>query len=189
MSQLMNKLNSLNKTRRVDKGIVIEEAQETQEDQETQEKVQVVSQHKGIYFLSFLMVLLIGFSVFSTSISLKTFSQLEETRAGSKAILKTLSEQQKDIVALRLLIADSTSKELVKIEDVGDQVKELKVAIKNREDEISDMKVAYNSLKESIQGSIEELEFSDKLILSKYILLNDQVKKLNDENLWIFNTY
>ena len=90
---------------------------------------------------------------------------------------------------MRLLIADSTFEELAKIEDVGDQVKELKVAIKNREDEISDMKVAYNSLKESIQGSIEELEFSDKLILSKYILLNDQVKKLNDENLWIFNTY
>jgi len=74
MSKLMSDLSRLSETRKVDGGVIMEEAQEAQEDQE---QAHVVPEYKGVYFLRFLMILLIGFSVLSVSISLKTFSQLE----------------------------------------------------------------------------------------------------------------
>jgi len=183
MSKLMSDLNNLNVSRKDDGGVIIEEAQESQE------QVHVVPEYKGIYFLSFLMILLIGFSVLSVSISLKTFSQLEASWADSKTILETLNKQQNDIAALQSLITDNTTEELAQIEDVEDQINELKVAIKNREDEFSKMQVAYSNLKTSTQESIEELLLSDKRMLEKYNILNDQVQKFNEDNLFISNTY
>ncbi len=167
MSKLMSDLNSLNVSKKMDEGVIIKE---TLEDQE---RIQTPPEYKGIYFLSFLILLLIGFSVLSMSISLKTFTQLETTWADSKAILETLNRQQNDIVALQSLITDRTSEELAQIEDLKDQVNGLEVVMQNREDEFSEMKVVYNDLKVSTQASIEELQLSDKLMSKKYILLND----------------
>ena len=52
MSKLMSDLNNLNVSRKDDRGVIIEEAQENQE------QAHVVPEYKGIYFLSFLMILL-----------------------------------------------------------------------------------------------------------------------------------
>jgi len=183
MSKLMSDLNSLSESRKMDEGVIIEEVQENQE------QIQTLPEYKGIYFLSFLMILLIGFSVLSISISLKTFTQLEATWADSKAILETLNRQQNDITTLQSLITDRASRELAQIKDVKGQINELKVAIKNREDEFSEMRIAYNDLKVSTQGLIEELQLSDQLMLKKYIILNNQFQKFSEDNLFISNTY
>ena len=133
------------------------------------------------------MILLIGFSVLSMAISLKTFSQLEESWADSKATLEALSNQQNDIVALKSLISDGAVEELAGIEDLKVQINELKVAVKNREDEFSEMRVAYNDLKVSTQESIDKLQLSDQLMLKKFSLLNNQFQKYSEEKLSILN--
>ena len=183
MSKLMSDLNSLKVSRSGDSGILIENAPEIQEQNH------FVPEYKGIYFLSFLMVLLIGFSVVSMSISLKTFTQLEGSWADSKAILETLNKQQKDIVALKELISDSASEELARFEDLGNRVNELKVAVESGKNEISEIKIAYINLKESLKDSINDLELADAKILNKFTTLNDHVQEMNEENLLNFNAY
>jgi len=179
----MSELNSLNQSRKGNEGVIIEAAQENQE------QARVVPEHKGIYFLSFLMIFLIGFSVISMSISFKTLSQLEAFWTDSKTTLQTLTTQQKDIAALQSLIADRAAEELAQVKDIRAQISYLKIATQNRENEISEMKIAYNDLKASTQGSLEELQLSDKLILKKYILLNDQFQKFSEDNAFILNMY
>lgn len=183
MSKLISQLNSLKESRKVGEGVLFEEAQEDQE------QIPVVSEYKGIYFLSFLIILLIGFSVLSMSISFKTFAQLEATWADSKTILETLNRQQNDIAALHSLITDRTSEELAQIEDLKEQISGLEVVIKSREGGFFEMKVVYNDLKVSTQKSIEELQFSDRLMVKKYIFLNDQFEKFREENFFISHTY
>lgn len=189
MSQLMSKLNSLSESRKVGEGVLIEETQEDQEDQEDQEQIHVVSEYKGIYFLSFLIILLIGFSVLSVSISLKTFTQLEATWADSKAMLETLNRQKNDIAAIQSLITNRASEEFAQVEGLKSQINELKASIKNREGEFSEMKIAYSDWKKSTQELIDELQLSDKLMSKKYIYLNDQFEKFREENFFISNTY
>jgi len=183
MSKLMSDLNSLNESRKENEDFIIEEVQENQE------QVHVVPEYKGIYFLSFLMILLISFSVVSLSISLKTFSQLEESWADSKTILSTLNKQQKGIAALQSLITDTADERLAQAEDVTARINELKVVMKGRENELFDMKVAFRGLKSSTQKTIDKLKLSDELMLKKYILLNDQFEKFREESLFISNTY
>jgi len=183
MSKLVSDLNNLNQSRKGTDNVIVEEAQESQE------QVRVAPEYKGIYFLSFLMVLLIGFSVISMSISLKTFSQLEAAWDDSKTILKTLNNQKKDIAQLQVLVADKASKELVQINDVKSQINELKVAIKSGEDSFSQMKITLSDYNASIQESIEKLQLSDKLMLEKYVLLSDQFKKFREDNFFIPSTY
>jgi len=179
----MSDLSSLNESRKADGGVLIEEAQADQE------QIHGAPEYKGVYFLSFLIILLIGFSVLSMSISLKTLTQLETTWADSKAILQTLNRQQNDINALQSLITDKASEELAQIENVKGQIDELKFSIKRREDEFSEFKIAYSDLKVSTQESIEELQLSNKIMLKKYIYLNNQFQKFNGDNLFISNTY
>jgi len=177
----MSDLNSLNETRKDDDSVIIKDAQEDQE------QAHIVPEYKGIYFLSFLMILLIGFSVISLSISLKTFTQLEASWADSKTILETLRIQHKDIAVLHTLIADGAAEELAYNEDLKAQINELKAAIKNSEDEFSKMHVAYSDWKVSTQGLIEELKLSDELMLKEYTLLNDQFEKFSKESISILN--
>jgi len=188
MSKLMSDLNSLNQTRKGDGGVVIEEIQKTQETQEIQEQPRTVSEYKGIYFLGFLMILLIGFSVMAMSVSLKTFSQLEAFWADSKKPLEILKKQQNDIGALRSLIADGAAEELAHMEDVKVQINELKIAVNDREVKLSEINVAYNDLNTAMQASIDELKLSEQLMLEKLILINDQVQKISKEDLLILNT-
>jgi len=187
MSKMMNELNHLKESREIQNGIVIEDTQNNQE------LTQVVHEHKGIYFLSFLIIVLIALSAFSLSASLKTFTQLEASLMDSKIILHTLNEQGIDIKFLESLITDNTSAELARIDELknqmNDQMNELNIAIKGREKKFDGMRVAHNNLKTSIQDSLYELKMSDKLMLKKYILLNERVEKLNDANSFILNAY
>ena len=183
MSKLMSDLTNLSESRKADGNIIIEEA-----DSNPAETL-VAPEYKGIYFLSFLMILLIGFSVLSMSISLKTFKQLEYSWVDSKAILETLSKQQKDLAALEMLITEKSTGEFVQVESLKTQMNELKVSANKKEKEFSEIKNSYNDLKISTQKSIKELQLSSKLILDKYILLNDQVQKFNKDNLFSSNTY
>jgi len=183
MSKLISDLNDLGKTRKMDEGVIIEESQENQE------QVHANPEYKGIYFLSFLMILLIGFSVLSVSISIKTFSQLEASWDESRAILEMLSEQKMDITLLHSLIADNASEELAQINDIKVNMNELMVTMKNREDEFSEMKIVYGDFITSTEESIKALRMSDKLIMNQYILLSDEVQKLSDNNSFMLNTY
>lgn len=187
MSKMMNELNNLGESRKIQNGIAIEDAKKNQE------PIQVVREHKGIYFLSFLIILLIAFTAFSLSVSLKTFTQLEASLTDSKIILHTLNEHGVDIKFLETLITDNTSAELARIDELknqmNDQMNELNIAIKGREKKFDDMRIAHNDLKASIQDSVYELKMSDKLMLEKYILLNERVEKLNDANSFILNAY
>ena len=187
MSKMMNELNNLNEARKTQSGITVEDAVDNRE------PIQPVRQHFGIYFLSFLMILLIAFSVFSLSTSLKTFAQLEASLTDSKIILNTLNEHGITIKSLETIITDNTSAELVRIDElksqINDQMSELHIAIKSREKDFDAMKVAYNSLKTSTEDSLYELKVSDKLMLEKYISLNNKVEKLNNVNSLLLNAY
>jgi len=183
MSKIISDLHNLNDARKKQGDIVVED------NQEDQEQVSVVREHKGIFILSFLLVVLIGISAFSMSISLKTFAQLETSWAYSKVILQTLSEQVDNIENLKLLIADNTSEELAQISKVNDQFKELKVVMKDRKQEQADIKVAHNNLKTSMLNSLDELKAADDLILKKFTLLNDKVNDTLKYNSTFLSTY
>jgi len=187
MSKMMDELNNLSESRKIQNGIVIEDASKNQE------QIQIVREHKGIYVLSFLIIVLIALSASSLSASLKMFAQLETSLTDSKIILHTLNQHGVDIKFLETLIIDNTSAELARIDglknQMNDQMNELNIAIKGREKEFDDMRIAHNDLKASIQDSVYELKMSDKLMLEKYIRLNERVEKLNDANSFILNAY
>ena len=183
----MNELNSLNATRKIQNSIVVEDAANGPD------QIKVISEHKGIYFLSALVILLIAASAFSLSISLKTFAQLEASLADSKIILQTLDQHSVDIRYLATLMTENTSTELAQLDalkaHINTEMQELIVAIEEREEEFADIKIAHNDLKTSMQDSLYELKMSDKLMLEKFISLNDKVEKLNNINTSILNAY
>lgn len=183
MSKLMSDLNNLSTSRKVQGSIIVEE------EPVAQPKDPIVNNHKGIYILSFLVIVLIALSTLSMAASIKTYVQLEESWADSKVILGTLNKQGKDIAFLRSLMTDNNLEELARISALTDQIKEFNSAVKENEKEISEIQTAANLIRNSTQSSIDELKFSDSLILKKVSLLNDKVNDAMKYNSTILSTY
>jgi len=183
MSKLMSDLNKLDDTRNMQGSIVVED------EPIIQERPNPTYNHRDFYILSFLMIVLIALSALSMSTSLKTYTQMEESWADSKEIINTLDRQQKDIEVLRSLLKDNSSDEFVKISDLNNQTREFKNAIKEKEQELYDIKIATNTLKGSMQDSIDELKMSNTLMLKKVKQLNDQVNESMKYNSTILSTY
>jgi len=200
MSRLMDDLKRLNETRKTESSIVVQDAEEPR-------KAPVASNHKTVYFIGFLIVLIVALSAFSMTLSLKTLSRIESVEGitastsaeilarlknsemVSGSLLKTLKRQGSEMQALQALIAQQNEEELARIDGLKDRVKELKVALKEKEEEFEEIMFAHNSLKTSVQNSIYDLKAADKFIKDKQILLDGQVKKIVETNSYLYSTY
>jgi len=183
MSKLVNDLHRLGHKRRKTDHIIVED--------EAQAEIQmpVPAESKGNMVLNILIVLLIGLSAFSTSISLKTHTQLESTWGDSQAILKTLGKQGNEIAALQDLINENASKELARIDGVNERMQEVKAAVNEHSDEIDRLKTTLNDKDRVIRGMIDELQAADDEILKKFSLLNDKVNDSLKYNSAYLSTY
>jgi len=183
MSKIASDLHNLGESRKKSGGITIEDSPEKPE------QAPVVSEHKGFYLLSILLIFLIGISAFSMSVSMKTYSQLETSWADSKVIIQTLNRQGEDIQALQALIVDNSSEELAQIGGINTQIKDLNDSIEERKEELDELKVAHNEMKADVERSIDKLIIADDLILKKYSLLNQKVRDAVKYNDSLLNTY
>ena len=183
MSKLMNELNRIDESRRAHNNIIVDDTPE----QPAQAQVHVVKEHKVIYVIAFLVVVLVALSVVSMSASLKTFSQLENAELASSVVLKTLAKQSNAIQSLEALITDKNSEELARIDELRDQMKELNVVMMEREKGIMEMAGDLKTLKNSMEDSVDDLKMSDRLMLKKYITLNTRVRAVEGRELGSWN--
>jgi len=181
VSKLMNDLNQLSDTRKEQNNVVVEESKDVQEN------VQIVHKHKGIYFLSVLVVLLIGISTFSMSTSLKIYEQVGKTEAASNTIIQTLDRQGQDIQDLRAFVMEKSLEGMAQITELNKQLDALKESVKEGDKELADVAVAFGDLKASVETDVEDLKMSNKLMMKKVIRLNDKVEKLEDTNSLFYN--
>lgn len=200
MSRLMDDLKELNENRKIESGIIIQDADEPK-------KAPIASDHKTVYFIGFLIVLIVALSSFSMAVSLKTLSRIEsveeetastsmkilarlkDSEIISASLLESLKKQENELQNLQALITEQNKEELARMDGLKAQVKEVKIAIRDREVELEDLTFAHNTLKSSVEDSIEDLKISNKLMMDKHILLNDKVKKIVDSNMYLYSTY
>lgn len=200
MSRLMDDLNKLNESRKVDGGIIVQDAEELK-------MTPVASSHKSVYFIGFLIVLIVALSAFSTRVSLKTLSRvedveditastsarilarLEDSEDISASLLETLKKQDGETRDLQALMTQQSEEELARVDDLKGQLKDLRIVLREKEHEIEEMIIARNSLKSLLEDSVDDLKIADRLMRQKYVELSDKVKKIVDTNAYIYSTY
>ena len=200
MSRLMGDLNKLSETRKVESSIIVQDVEE-------EKKAPIANNHKTVYFIGFLIALVVALSAFSMTLSLEALSRIEsveeitdstrtkilawreDSEMISASLRKTFKKQGSQIQDLQTFIAEQNEEELARIDDLKGRVKELKVTIRDREAELEGLTSAHDTLKASVEDSIEDLKIANKLILEKYVLLNDKVKKMIDRSVYLYSTY
>ncbi len=173
MSKMVNNLNQLSQSRKTQDGVVIDDTSKTEN------PVNRGNDSRGVYFLSFLVVILIALSAVSMSVSFKTFVQVEESWADSTAILKALSKQTKEISDIKIIISGEADKRMSFVRSINKRISGLEEKLNDNGKEVSYLKANQEDLKSSVNDTIEDLKVSDNLMLKKYILLNDKVTQLN----------
>jgi hypothetical protein len=200
MSRLMDDLNKLNEDRKIDGGIIVQDAEELKSEP-------VATSHKSVYFIGFLIVLILSVSAVSMAISLKTLARIgsiEKTTASTSAkvlarfehseeisagVLGALTKQDGEIQAMRVLMVDQNDAELARINDLKDQVTDLRATLRERDSEIYEMKIAQGTLESLIEDSVDDLKITDALMRQRHVELSDKVKKILDTNAYIYGAY
>lgn len=98
----------------------------------------------------------------SLSVSFKVVSELQKARKMDAVLLKNMSGQKEDIRHLEELISETALAKMTRLEQMVE--------------ELSDLEIHYNLLK----ISVEDLKLSDRLLLEKYIGLNERMRKIED---------
>ena len=182
MSKIMTDLNNLGETRKELGGIIKDDSQKN-------EQGTVIGKHKGIYVLSFFILVLIACSGFLISMSLKTLSQVEEAQIESNTMIQMLKNHGEVIEALEPLIADNAANDLVQWNALTSQLNDLKVGLRDLKKDFSDVKSGYHQFKTSTKKSLDELKTADQKILKKHNSLDKEFKKVIENNSFLLSTY
>ena len=175
MSKIMNDLKQLSQRRKLQGDILIEE------EQPTQETARIVQGPGGkVLVLGGLLVLLIVLSVISMVTSVKIYQQMEKTGIVSNTLIQNLRIQGDEIRELKALVQRDSEEGLIQTAALNDQLD----GLRKKQGEMSK---ASESLKKSVESSLEDLKASSELMQNKYILLNDKVKKLEDNYSIFYN--
>ena len=202
MSRLMDDLNKLNETRKVDSGIIVQDVEEI-----SKNTAPVAHNRKTVYFIGFLIFLIAALSAVSMAVSFRTILRIEavEGALGSTsedvsarfknsdmiaaALLKTSRKQGGVIKDLQALVAQQDEKQLKHVDSLKAQDKELKAAIRGNKEEIEDMIFAQKTFQASVEDSIQDLKASDELLQDKQILLDNKVRDVVDKTQYLFGSY
>lgn len=116
-------------------------------------------------------ILLVIVAVVSVGVNIKTIVELNDMRQSmSSAMARYTGEQTKELAGLR----ESLERTEALKEKQGKQIVEMEESLKN-------IKASVETFK-SAAAKIEDLKVNDKLLLEKFVALNDQVRKMNAVN-------
>ena len=105
---------------------------------------------------------------------------MEKTGIVSNTLIQNLRIQGDEIRELKALVQRDSEEGLIQTAALNDQLDGL------RKKQV-EMSKASESLKKSVESSLEDLKASSELMQNKYILLNDKVKKLEDNYSIFYN--
>ena len=176
MSKLMSNLKDLDKNRKRQENIIVDEPQGQSG------QVHIIREHKGIYFLSFLVMLLIACSAVSVSISYKTLAQMGDGHDKTELLFKTIKQQNSDLAGLKALIQKSEKNGIARMDTIKAQIHGLELSLKDREAQYTKLSMAHDELRSGLDKSIDDLKMSDSLLLNKVTQLNDKVKEIMETN-------
>ena len=184
MSKIMNDLKQLGQRRKIQNDILIED-----EDEGPAEEKARIDQGpgKGVLVLGGLLVLLIVLSVISMTASVKIFQQLEKSGTASQTLIQNLKIQGDEIRDLKALVKSNSEEGQTRISALSGQLDGLRKAVEEGDKKLSAISKAHATLKESVETSLEDLKASSEQVQNKYILLNDKVKKLEDNYSIFYN--
>jgi hypothetical protein len=112
----------------------------------------------GIHY-AVISVLLLFVAISSVWINIKTLAELENSRGIAQTVARHLDDQKKELLAMSRYWQEDAREKEARLAGLKQEVREIKIAI----------------------VQIEDLKINNRLLLNKFIALNDQIRKIEEE--------